>query len=43
MEKFWENIQALLKQEYDIDFHLPRQIVQRWCETKSHLLAEEEM
>ena len=43
MGKFWGNIRALLKQDHDIDFNSPRQTVERWCETKSHLLAEEEM
>lgn len=43
MGKFWDNIRALLKQDHDIDFNSPRQSVERWCETESHLLAEEEM
>ena len=43
MGKFWSNIRALLKQDHDIDFNSPRQTVERWCETKSHLLVEEEI
>ena len=43
MEKFWDNIQALLKEDHGIDFNSLRQTIERWCETKSHLLSEEEI
>ena len=43
MEKFWDNIWALFKQDYDIDFKSWRQTDERWCEIESLLLVEEKI
>ena len=41
--KFWDTIRALLLQENGIDFSSPRQTVERWLETETQVLMDEEM